>query len=53
MLSRMVEYPFYISPWLPFALRAQAPEATDQGKSPNASEVAQIKVALGQQEFAF
>ncbi len=42
----------YIAPWLPLALRPQAPEAMAQGKPPTPMEVERIQVALGQQEFA-
>ena len=41
----------YIAPWLPLALRPQAPEATEQGQPPKSAEVERIKVSLGQQEF--
>lgn len=42
----------YIAPWLPLALRAQTPEATEQGQPPKPAEVEQIKVSLGQRELA-
>jgi len=42
----------YIAPWLPLALRPQAPEAAEQGQPPKPAEVERIQVALGQQEFA-
>jgi len=42
----------YIAPWLPYALRPQAPEATEQGQPPKSAEVERIKVSLGQQELA-
>lgn len=42
----------YLMPWLPLALAIQTPEAIKQGKPPEAPEIEQIKVALGQQEFA-
>jgi type I restriction-modification system DNA methylase subunit len=41
----------YIAPWLPLALRPQAPEAKEQGQPPKSAEVERIKVSLGQQEF--
>ncbi len=42
-----------IAPWLPLALRPQAPEATEQGQPPKPAEVESIKTAIGlQQEFA-
>ena len=43
----------YITPWLPLALRSEAPEATEQGQPPKPVEVERIKVSLGQQELAF
>lgn len=43
----------YIAPWLPLALRPQAPEATGQGQPPKPAEVESIRVSLGQQELAF
>ena len=43
----------YIAPWLPLALRPQAPEAAEQGQPPKPAEVERIKVSLGQQELAF
>lgn len=43
----------YIAPWLPYALRPQAPEAREQGQPPKPAEVERIKVSLGQQEFEF
>jgi hypothetical protein len=43
----------YIAPWLPLALRPQAPEAAEQGQPPKPAEVESIKVSLGQQELAF
>lgn len=43
----------YIAPWLPLALRPQAPEAAEQGQPPKRAEVERIKVSLGQQQFAF
>ena len=42
----------YIAPWLPLALRPQAPEAMAQGQPPTPVEVERIQVSLGQQEFA-
>jgi hypothetical protein len=42
----------HIAPWLPLALRPQAPEAAEQGQPPKPAEVKRIKVSLGQQEFA-
>jgi len=42
----------WIAPWLPLALRAQSPEAAEQGQPPKAAEADRIKVALGQQELA-
>ena len=42
----------YIAPWLPLAMRPQAPEAAEQGQPPQPAEVERIQVALGQQEFA-
>jgi hypothetical protein len=42
----------YIAPWLPLALRPQAPEAAEQGQPPKPAEVECIKVLLGQQELA-
>jgi hypothetical protein len=41
----------YIAPWLPLALRPQAPEAAEQGQAPKPAEVESIKVSLGQQEL--
>jgi type I restriction-modification system DNA methylase subunit len=43
----------YISPWLPYALRNQTPEAKEQGEPPKPIEVERIRVSLGQREFAF
>jgi len=43
----------YIAPWLPYALRSQAPEAREQGQPPAPVEVERIKVSLGQQELVF
>lgn len=43
----------YIAPWLPYALRPQAPEAQTQGQPPAPLEIERIQVALGQQEMAF
>lgn len=43
----------YIAPWLPYALRNQAPEAREQGQPPKPVEVERIRVSLGQQEMAF
>ena len=42
----------FIAPWLPLAMRPQAPEAAEQGQPPKPAEVERIKVSLGQQEFA-
>ena len=42
----------YLAPWLPLALRPQAPEAMVQGQPPTPVEVERIQVSLGQQEFA-
>jgi hypothetical protein len=39
-------------PWLPYALRSQAPEAQEQGQPPQPVEVERIAASLGQQEFA-
>ena len=43
----------YIAPWLPYALRIQAPEAREQGQPPSPVEVERITVSLGQQELVF
>jgi type I restriction-modification system DNA methylase subunit len=43
----------HIAPWLPLAMRAQAPEAAEQGQPPKPAEVERIRVSLGQQELAF
>jgi len=43
----------YIAPWLPYALRPQAPEAQDQGQPPKTVEVERIKATLVQQELGF
>jgi len=43
----------YIAPWLPYALRPQAPEARDQGEPPKPVEVERITASLGQQELVF
>ena len=43
----------YISPWLPYVLRPQSPEAQAQGQPPAPVEIERIQVALGQQEMAF
>jgi type I restriction-modification system DNA methylase subunit len=43
----------YLAPWLPLAIRNQAPEATEQGQPPKPIEVERIVVSLGQREFAF
>jgi type I restriction-modification system DNA methylase subunit len=43
----------YIAPWLPFALRSQAPEAMEQGEPPKPAEVERIQASLGQQQFVF
>lgn len=42
----------YLAPWLPLALRNQAPEVQEQGRSPQPAEVERIKASLIQQEFA-
>jgi type I restriction-modification system DNA methylase subunit len=42
----------YLAPWLPLALRNQAPEAMEQGQPPQLAEVERIKASLVQQEFA-
>jgi type I restriction-modification system DNA methylase subunit len=42
----------YICPWLPLALRVRSPEAMEQGKPPEPTEVERIKAAMGQQELA-
>ena len=42
----------YIAPWLPYALRSQTPEATEQGQPPKPVEVERIAASLTQQEFA-
>jgi type I restriction-modification system DNA methylase subunit len=41
----------HIAPWLPLALRNQAPQAQEQGQSPQPREVERIKASLVQQEF--
>lgn len=41
----------YLAPWLPLALRNQAPEAYEQGQPPQSAEVERIKASLVQQEF--
>lgn len=43
----------YIAPWLPYALRPQAPEAQTQGQPPAPLEIERIQVSLGQQEMVF
>jgi len=43
----------HIAPWLPLAMRPQAPEAAEQGQPPKPAEVERIRVSLGQQELAF
>ena len=43
----------HIAPWLPLAMRLQAPEAAEQGQPPKPAEVERIRVSLGQQELAF
>jgi type I restriction-modification system DNA methylase subunit len=43
----------YIAPWLPLAMRLQAPEAAEQGQPPKLVEVERIRVSFGQQELAF
>jgi type I restriction-modification system DNA methylase subunit len=42
----------YIAPWLPLALRPQAPEAMTQGQPPPPVEIERIQMTVGQQEFA-
>jgi type I restriction-modification system DNA methylase subunit len=42
----------YIAPWLPLALRPQAPEAQEQGRPPQPAEVQKIHASLQQQELA-
>jgi type I restriction-modification system DNA methylase subunit len=42
----------YIAPWLPYAMRPQAPEAQDQGQPPKPAEVERIKTSLVQQELS-
>jgi len=42
----------HIAPWLPLALRPQAPEVMAQGQPPTPVEVEHIRVSLAQQEFA-
>jgi hypothetical protein len=41
----------YIAPWLPLAMRAQAPEAKEQSQPPKPAEVERIKASLIQQEL--
>lgn len=41
----------YIAPWLPYAMRPQAPEAKEQGDPPKPLEVERIKTALVQQDL--
>src|ERR1019366_1491453 len=41
----------FIAPWLPLALRSQAPEAKAQGQPTTSVEAERIEVSLGQQEF--
>ena len=43
----------YIAPWLPLAMRPQAPEAAEQGAPPKPAEVERIRVSIGQQELVF
>ena len=43
----------YIAPWLPLALRRNAPETKEQGEPPKPAEVERIKVSLSQQELSF
>ncbi|HEV2693358.1 MAG TPA: N-6 DNA methylase [Verrucomicrobiae bacterium] len=43
----------YIAPWLPLAMRSQAPEAAQQGEPPKPAEVERIRVSLGQQDLVF
>jgi type I restriction-modification system DNA methylase subunit len=43
----------YIAPWLPYALRPQAPEAREQGLPPTPVEVERIKASLVQPELSF
>jgi len=52
MLGSLVEHPLHHA-WLPLALRIQSPEAKDQGKPPNPTELERLKLSLGQQEFSF
>jgi hypothetical protein len=42
----------YIAPWLPLAMRSQAPEAMEQGQPPKPVEVERIKTSLTQQQLA-
>jgi type I restriction-modification system DNA methylase subunit len=41
----------HLAPWLPLALRAQIPEATEQGQPPKPAELERIWVSLAQQEL--
>jgi type I restriction-modification system DNA methylase subunit len=41
----------FIAPWLPLALRPQAPEAMEQGNPPKPFETERIKASLQQQEL--
>ena len=41
----------YIAPWLPYAMRPQAPEAQEQGQPPKPAEVERIKTSLVQQDL--
>lgn len=43
----------YITPWLPYTLRVQTPEAQEQGQPPKLVEVERIMVLLTQQELVF
>ena len=43
----------HIAPWLPYALRPQAPEAMEQGQPPKLFEVERIQATLHQPELVF
>jgi type I restriction-modification system DNA methylase subunit len=42
----------HLAPWLPFAMRSQSPEVSEQGQPPTPVEVERINISLSQQEFA-
>lgn len=42
----------HIAPWLPLAMRFEAPEAREQGEPPKPAEVERIAASLRQQELA-